>query len=90
MIINTTNVYRTLPLSHVRRNIPAAHGSAPRSPKPDPVEFPRFRRLTSPVPESSAFRMARVQAIRAEIENGTYETAERISGTVERLLDVIV
>ena len=33
---------------------------------------------------------AQYKAIRAEIENGTFVTPERIHGTVERLLDVIV
>jgi hypothetical protein len=33
--------------------------------------------------------MAWVRAVRAEIESGTYETAERIERTVERLLDVV-
>jgi len=34
-------------------------------------------------------RQARVRAVQADIENGNYETPERISGTVDRLLDVI-
>jgi len=40
-------------------------------------------------PELSSYRAARARAIREQIEDGTYETRERISGTVERLLDVI-
>jgi hypothetical protein len=34
-------------------------------------------------------RQARVRALQTEIEGGDFETPERISGTVERLLDVI-
>ena len=37
----------------------------------------------------SSLRIATTTAIRAEIEAGTYETPQRIEGTVERLLDVI-
>lgn len=37
----------------------------------------------------SSFRSAKVQAVRGEIEAGTYETSERIAGTVSRLIDVI-
>ncbi len=37
----------------------------------------------------SSLRAAKAAAIRAEISNGTFETPERINGTVERLLDVI-
>ncbi len=38
--------------------------------------------------EQSSMRRARIRAIQAEIESGTYETAERISGTVDRLLAI--
>lgn len=39
--------------------------------------------------EPSSFRLAMVNAIRARIADGTYETSERINGTVDRLLDVL-
>ncbi len=39
--------------------------------------------------DTSSFRLAQLRAIRTEINNGTYETRERIEGTVRRLLDVI-
>lgn len=39
--------------------------------------------------EQSSMRQARVRAIQSEIETCTYETSERISGTVDRLLEVI-
>ena len=37
----------------------------------------------------SSLRIATTAAIRTEIEDGTYETPERINGTIDRLLDVI-
>jgi len=37
----------------------------------------------------SSLRTARLNAIRAEIKNGTYETPARITATVDRLLDVL-
>ncbi|HNQ24433.1 MAG TPA: hypothetical protein PKK06_15210 [Phycisphaerae bacterium] len=37
----------------------------------------------------SSLQQARQAAIRAEIQNGTYETLERLNGTVDRLLDVL-
>lgn len=39
--------------------------------------------------EQSSMRLARVRAIRTEIESGSFETSERIRGTVDRLLQVI-
>lgn len=38
----------------------------------------------------STLRIARIAAIRAEIEADSYETPARIYGTVDRLLDIII
>lgn len=53
------------------------------------VEVTRFRGVLRRIVEQSSMRQARVRAIHAEIENGNYETPERISGTVDRLLHLI-
>ena len=37
----------------------------------------------------SSLRLAHVAAIRAELAAGTFETPERINGTVDRLIDVL-
>ncbi|MFQ5461214.1 MAG: hypothetical protein ACE5E5_01165 [Phycisphaerae bacterium] len=59
--------------------------------KGDSVEFtPMSRALPAEVMSKVSLRLARANAIRAEIDAGTYETPERIRGTVERLLDIIV
>jgi anti-sigma28 factor (negative regulator of flagellin synthesis) len=39
--------------------------------------------------KASVERIAHQQQIKAEIQAGTYETPERIEGTVDRLLDVL-
>ena len=49
----------------------------------------RFSDPLRRVVDHSSLRQARLHAIQAEIQNRTYETPERVSGTVDRLLDVI-
>jgi hypothetical protein len=39
---------------------------------------------------SSSWRRVRLAALREEIAAGTFETPERIAGTVRRLLDVVL
>ncbi len=58
----------------------------------DSVEFSNKIDLPLPAEVMSrvSLRLAKTNAIRAEIDAGTYETPERIRGTVERLLDIIV
>ncbi len=56
----------------------------------DVVEFSVQGEALARAVKESSLRIAKTRAIRAEIEAGTYETRERLSGTVERLLDIIV
>lgn len=71
----------------------ASSHSVPRcDPDPDAqggVAVPRFSDALRRIVERTSLRQARVHAIQSEIETGIYETSERISGTVERLLTVI-
>jgi len=53
------------------------------------ADLARFRNAISRGVDLSSLSIARARAIRAEIENGTYETQARLDGTVDRLLDVI-
>lgn len=53
------------------------------------VAVTRFSGALRRIVEQSSKRQARLRAIQADIEYGIYETPERISGTVDRLLDVI-
>ena len=66
-----------------------AHRPTPTSDAQCGVAVTRFSGAMRRIVEQSSMRQARVRAIQTEIENGNYETPERISGTVDRLLDVI-
>lgn len=79
-------------LSYVAtRHRAAAEGSGSQSAPPirDTVDFSSFGRSLAEAAEHSTFRLAHLRAVRDEIDRGDYETPERISVTVERLLDVI-
>ncbi len=90
LIINIGSAYPSLPA--VRVTPSAAQIAARRAALAfdgDTVELSMAGRALSLGLEESSFRIARVRAIRAEIQAGTYETPERINGTVDRLLDVL-
>ena len=89
LVINIASAYPSLPSPRATMSIPTLRQSAPFTLFSDTVELSRAGRALSHAVEESSFRMARVRAVRAEIESGIYETAERIEGTVERLLDVV-
>lgn len=55
----------------------------------DPVEFSRMGRMMAGAADTSSLRLAKIQALRAEIADGTFETQERIEGTVEQLFKVL-
>ena len=72
--------------------LPSGHPPPRYVPDPDAqggVAVWRFSDALRRLVEPSTMRQARVRAVQAEIETGAYETPERISGTVDRLLDVI-
>ena len=52
----------------------------------DTVEFSALGQALSRATELSSFSVARIRAIRASIDDGTFETPERINGTATRLL----
>lgn len=53
----------------------------------DPVEFSRMGRLlASETGDTSSLRLAKIQALRSQIADGTFETQERLMGTVDRLI----
>jgi len=64
-------------------------GQIEASYRTDSVEISRLGRTMSRITTDSSMRFARINAIRAQIAEGTFETPERISGTVDRLLDVV-
>lgn len=60
------------------------------TPRPSEPELPsRFDEELQRVLSRTSFRMARLRAVRAEIEAGTFETTERIQGTVAVLLEIV-
>lgn len=65
------------------------HRPPPVSDAQGGVAVRRFRGVLRRIVEPSSMRQARVRAIQADIESGNYETPERISGTVDRLLHLI-
>ena len=86
LIINIGPAHSSQP---VVRAAPVASRCSTLSSDCDTVEFSRTGRVLSKGIGESSFRIARIQTIQAEIQAGTYETPERIRGTVERLLDVL-
>lgn len=68
--------------------------------EPDAASTPASRTVESGTPSRfdeelqqvlsrTSFRLARVRAVRSEIEAGTYETKERVQGAVGRLIDIL-
>ena len=88
-IIGINSLY---PLPPVARDVsvPAARMPVDRTADGDTAEFSRNAEALARAVMESRLRIARTRAIREEIENNTYVTPERINGTVERLLDVII
>lgn len=68
---------------------PAARAITNDGVRADRVELFGINAAIERAIEESSLSIARTRAIRAEIENGTFETPVRIDGTVARLLDVI-
>lgn len=56
---------------------------------PDQLEISQEAQLISQAREVPEVRADRVAAIKAEIQNGTYETQEKLDIALERLLDEI-
>ena len=92
-IINISNYLNGLASSRSpgleAANAGQAVGRGGRAAPTDTVEFSRAAIRQVDALEESTWRIARRAAIKAEIEDGTYITNERLAGTVERLLDVL-
>jgi anti-sigma28 factor (negative regulator of flagellin synthesis) len=55
----------------------------------DEVDISEAARLVEQVQQMPEMREDRVEAVRQQIAAGTYETGDKLSGAVERLLDEI-
>ena len=87
-IINIGKIYPTLPTQ------PAGPSATPHpvesvTPPSDSVELSSFGQALSRVDGHSSLSLARIHAIRLEIENGSFESQARIDGTVSRLVDAL-
>ncbi len=90
-IINIGSVNSHIAPVYAPVNPPALReaGQAEAPSATDSVEISRLGRTMSRIMNDSSLRLARINAIRAQIADGTFETPERINGTVDRLLDVV-
>lgn len=59
----------------------------PPAPAGDVVEISTAARLAAKIHDLPEIRQELVQRVREEIAAGTYETEERIEGTITRLMD---
>lgn len=71
---------------HLMRNSPPATPSTAPAPT-DSVEISEAARRASEVQSPDGIRWDRVEAIRRQIAEGTYETEEKLSIALDRLLD---
>ncbi len=55
----------------------------------DNVEISEAGRALARAEDVSSYRRARIESVRQEIEAGTYETPERVQGTIDRLLELL-
>jgi anti-sigma28 factor (negative regulator of flagellin synthesis) len=88
-ILNITNAYAPATAHRVPARTHVARTAPPDRTETDTVEFSQFGQALAEAAEKSSLRLARLRAIRAEIESGRYETSERIAETARRLLSVL-
>lgn len=67
----------------------AGPSGPPATEMPDTVEISSAGRAMSNLLHDSSLRAARINAIRAEIEAGTYETADKLQFVADRLIDIL-
>lgn len=86
--IGFTNSYAATFRASSTANLPDNHNDpADGLGNSDPVEISRMGRLlAAEATDTSSLRLAKIQALRAQIADGTFETQERLMGTVDRLI----
>jgi len=75
--------------SVVSRRPASPASDTPSSAITDQVEISDEAQLLNSLEASGEIRLDKVAEIRQKIQQGTYETAEKIEATVERLLEVL-
>ena len=88
-IVNISSVSAPLPAASTTLTNPTSHPARSRASGEDTVELSWLGRAFASATGQSSLDLARTRAIRADIQAGTFETTERLDGTVEQLLDVL-
>jgi flagellar biosynthesis anti-sigma factor FlgM len=88
-IYGTSQLHGAQPINapHTQRTADVQAGSS--AAQTDSVDISPAADLAGRLSEIPAIRQDRVSALRAAIASGTYETADKLSGAVSRLLDEI-
>jgi len=89
VILNISYAHSPPPPAGANAGTRGVHDTALMRANLDTLELSSTGEALAQAVDTSSFRLAQLRAIRTEIHNGTYETRERIEGTVRRLLDVI-
>lgn len=87
-IIDISNAF-PIPTGPKTSSSPARVSQAISPPQEDSVEFSNIGRSLANANDVSSLNKARLQAVRTEIDNGTFETPERLYGTVDRLIQFL-
>ena len=74
---------------HTNLRAGSTSGSTSSSSSTDELHLSDAGQLASQINDIPDVRQDRVNALRTAIQSGTYETTERLSGAVDRLLDEI-
>lgn len=82
---------------HGPQSIDAPHGARPAQPTTRPeapqiadeVDISEAARLVEQVQQMPDIREDRVEAVRQQIAEGTYETRDKLNAALERLLDEV-
>ena len=72
-----------------RPTLPVKEVADGKASSADRVEFSREGLALSRAVSDSTLRIIRIAAIRDEIRAGTYETAQRVDGTVDSILKLL-
>ena len=90
MISNVSNILPIRPAAPATGAPPGTPIPQHAAPAQDMVEFSPLGRAMARAAAESTMRLAQINAIRGEIQDGTYETPERIRATASRLLESLL
>lgn len=71
------------------RGLPAPAASAPAGSAGDSLELSETAQIIGRLPGLTPPRAEKIAQIRQAIQDGAYETPERLEGTLDRLMDVL-